>query len=125
MNRILFSSKSDHWSTPESVLASLGSFDMDPCPLMSDEDGLSLDWHGRVFVNPPYSDIKTWIEKVLFELSANHVTEVVCLLPARTDTKWFHDYVLPFSKEIKFIKGRLKFGGSKNNAPFPSMLVYF
>ena len=74
-------------------------------------------------MNPPYGrEIGKWIKKA-YESSLNGAT-VVCLLPSRTDTKWFHDYI--YNKaEIEFIKGRLKFGNSKNSAPFPSMIVVF
>jgi hypothetical protein len=72
-----------------------------------------------VFINPPYRKIAPWLERA-------HEAEVaVFLIPARTDTRWFHSIVLPHAKEIRFIKGRLKFGGAKTGAPFPSMIVVF
>lgn len=77
----------------------------------------------RVFCNPPYSKIKDWVKKC-YEESLKPGTLVAMLIPARTDTKWFHDYILHRS-EVRFIKGRLKFGNSKNSAPFPSMIVIF
>ena len=78
----------------------------------------------RVWLNPPYGrEIGKWVRKA-YEESLKPDTTVVCLLPARTDTKWFHDYVLP-AGELEFIRGRLKFGGQKNAAPFPSMVVIF
>lgn len=76
-----------------------------------------------MFVNPPYSDIKAWVQKAWQE-STKPNTVVVMLIPARTDTRYFHEYILHRS-EIRFLKGRLKFGDSKNCAPFPSMLVIF
>ena len=76
-----------------------------------------------VFCNPPYSQIAKWVQKC-YEESIKPGTVVVLLIPARTDTKYFHDYILHRS-EIRFIKGRLKFGGGKYNAPFPSMVVIF
>lgn len=77
----------------------------------------------RVFCNPPYGrEVGKWVEKGYNE-SQKPNTIVVMLLPARTDTKWFHDYCVKGG--IEFIKGRLKFGGSKNSAPFPSMIVIF
>lgn len=77
-----------------------------------------------MFCNPPYGNkIKLWVEKCYRE-SLKENTIVVMLVPARTDTKWFHDYVYNRA-EIRFIKGRLKFGNSKNSAPFPSMVVVF
>ena len=88
------------------------------------DDGLKQDWSGyRVFCNPPYSEIGKWVQKAYYEgLKAG--TLVCLLIPARTDTRWFHDYILHRS-EIRFIKGRLRFSGSKWNAPFPSMIVIF
>ena len=76
-----------------------------------------------VFCNPPYSEIGKWVEKAFYE-SRNDGTLVVLLIPSRTDTKYFHDYIL-HRAEIRFVKGRLKFSNAKVNAPFPSMLVIF
>ena len=98
--------------------------DFDPCPLDGTENGLAtlfVDWGGkRVFCNPPYGPgIAKWLKRGLeAELS-------VFLVPARTDTRWFHDIVLPKAREIRFIRGRLKFGDATNCAPFPSMVVVF
>ena len=95
-------------------------FDFDPCPLQSSIDGLSIEWGQSNFVNPPYSNIRPFLEKGIFESKKGKMS--VFLIPARTDTKWFHDLI--YNKyEIRFIKGRLKFGEGKNSAPFPSMLV--
>ena len=122
-----FSSASDRWATPTQVYADLNtefSFDFDPCPLDGTQDGtarLFCSWAGRrVFCNPPYGPaLRGFLERA-------HEAEVaVFLIPARTDTRWFHEIVLPQAKEIRFIKGRLKFGGATNNAPFPSMIVIF
>ena len=127
MNRVIFSSQSDHWPTPEHVKNGLfKEFDLnfDPCPLQSDFDGTKAEWSGRVFLNPPYSKIPDFLRHGLYQLAAGRCELLVCLLPARTDTKWFHEYCMK-ADEIRFIKGRLKFGGSKNSAPFPSMLVIF
>src|SRR6185369_2862480 len=127
----LFSKKADHWSTPKDLLAELdkkyGPFTLDPCPL-NGEGGLDIDWAGRVFVNPPYSNVGAWMKKARSETLIKCRPEiVVCLVPARTDTKWFHEYCYGIAQgpEIKFLKGRLKFGDSKNSAPFPSMLVIY
>jgi len=125
--RVHFSAVSDRWTTPADTYAALNDefhFDFDPCPLDGTEDGLAslfVDWCGkRVFCNPPYGPgIAKWLERGLeAKLS-------VFLIPARTDTRWFHDIVLPKAKEIRFIRGRLKFGESVNAAPFPSMVVIF
>ena len=83
----------------------------------------SLGGGYRVFCNPPYSNIAEWVKKC-YEESKKDGTLVVMLIPARTDTKYFHDYIL-HRAEVRFIKGRLKFGDSKNSAPFPSMIVIF
>ena len=77
----------------------------------------------RVFCNPPYSKIGDWVAKCFYEAQQDN-TIVVMLIPARTDTRYFHNYILNRS-EIRFLKGRLKFGDSKNSAPFPSMVVIF
>ena len=88
------------------------------------DDGLTQNWGGcRVFCNPPYSQIEKWAAKAFYETKQDN-TLVVLLIPARTDTKYFHNYIAGRA-EIRFIKGRLKFGGGKNSAPFPSMLVIF
>ena len=88
------------------------------------ENGLEQSWKGeRVFCNPPYSEISKWCEKAFYE-SKNPNTLIVMLIPSRTDTRYFHDYIL-HRAEIRFVKGRLKFGDSKNSAPFPSMIVIF
>lgn len=125
---VLFSSQSVHWPTPAFLYRSLNEefgFTLDPCPLgESKSDGsapLFTEWAGRsVFCNPPYnSGISKFLER------AREATVAVFLLPARTDTKWFHNLCLPFASEIRFIKGRLKFGSARNSAPFPSMIVIF
>ena len=86
----------------------------------SRRDGLTAQWYGRVWCNPPYGRvIKDWVKK-----ASEHDDLVVMLLPSRTDTKWFHELVLPYA-EVQFIKGRLKFGGSKLGAPFPSIIVTY
>jgi len=140
---VLFSSQSDSWSTPIGLKNELDkefNFDFDPCPLdlnpklsitLFDTDkekkevfnGLNVDWGSSNFVNPPYSDISNWMVKAYNEFKKDKT--VVLLVPSRTDTKWFHKYCLPYATEIRFIKGRLKFGDAKNSAPFPSMLIIF
>src|SRR3990167_10585360 len=125
--QILFSAKSVHWSTPKEVYSELNkefNFDFDPCPLQSeDTTWLLKEWNGNVFINPPYNNIKNFIEKSLIELKKGNINVAVFLIPSRTDTKWWHDYCM--KGEIRFIKGRLKFGNSKNSAPFPSVIVIF
>lgn len=136
MNDVLFSSKSVVWETPQDLFDKLNAefhFDLDVCALPEnakcekyytpEDDGLLQPWNGVCWCNPPYGrTIGKWIQKA-YETFAGGGT-VVMLLPARTDTKWFHEYI--YNKaEIRFIKGRLKFGNSKNSAPFPSMVVVF
>lgn len=103
-------------------------FDFDPCPLDPnyEVDGLTIDWGKRVYINPPYGKaVRSWLEKGLRERERGNSDIVVFLLPAYTDVKWFHEIVLPMAKEIRFIKGRLKFGEHNNSAPFANMLVIF
>lgn len=143
VNNVHFSSKTDLWSTPQDFFDKLNeefSFDVDVCAtkenakckkfFTKEDDGLDKSWHlyNSVWCNPPYGrEIGNWVEKAYY-LHKNRVTGItpviVMLLPARTDTRWFHDYIYG-KAEIRFIKGRLKFGGSKNSAPFPSMVVIF
>ena len=135
---LMFSSNTDQWSTPQDFFDKLNAefrFNLDPCADESnhkcdrwyspEQDGLKKSWGGcRVFCNPPYGrELGKWVEKAYME-SLKPNTIVVMLIPARTDTKWFHDYIHHRS-EVRFIKGRLKFGGSDNSAPFPSMVVVF
>lgn len=122
-----FSTGNDNWSTPIKVYEDLNKefkFDFDPCPLNRTPkfDGLAIPWGNSSFVNPPYSNLREWLKKSYEEsvLGKN----VVLLIPSRTDTKAWHEYVMK-ATEIRFIKGRLKFGGAKNGAPFPSCVVVF
>jgi len=123
MNRVLFSSLSPHWATPKYLYEQLNQefrFTLDPCPLREATLDCLRSWEGeRVFCNPPYGP-----EIVKYLMKAREADCAVYLIPSRTDTKWFHDYCLQ-ADEIRFIKGRLKFGASKNSAPFPSMLVIY
>lgn len=139
MNKdVMFSSKTDNWATPTEFYNTLNEefhFNLDPCAdefnhkcekfYTVEQDGLKQDWGGyRVFCNPPYGrDISKWVKKAYNEGHKSN-TLVCMLIPARTDTKFFHEYILNRA-EIRFIKGRLKFGGSKTAAPFPSMLVVY
>lgn len=143
---IMFSSKTDQWETPQDLFDELDKefdFNLDPCAdsnnckcpmyFTKEEDGLFQDWGGyRTFCNPPYGRNITgkWVKKAHDTLKSawnyKYRTLVVMLIPARTDTKWFHEYI--YNKEnveVRFLKGRLKFGESKNSAPFPSMVVIF
>jgi len=95
---------------------------MDPCPLNADFDGLAIEWGTCNFVNPPFSQRDKWIQKGFEEWKKGKT--VVFLIKSATDTKAFHKYILPHA-EIRYIEGRLKFGGSKHPAPFPSMIAIF
>ena len=133
INQGLMTSATDQWATPQDFFdqqnALHGPFDVDVCAdatnakcavyFDKDADGLKQTWAGKCWMNPPYGrDIGKWMNKA-------HESEatVVCLVPARTDTKWWHDYAM--KGEITFIKGRLKFGSSVNSSPFPSAVVVF
>ena len=122
-SRVHFSCVSEHWKTPADLYASLDaefSFTLDPCPLNSVVDGFARSWvNERVYCNPPYgSAIEKWLAK------AREAEVAVFLLPSRTDTNWFHLYA-PICQEVRFIRGRLKFGGAAISAPFPSCLLIF
>ncbi|MCH4356070.1 phage N-6-adenine-methyltransferase [Staphylococcus haemolyticus] len=133
-----FSSKSNEWTTPQYLFDELNeefNFTLDPCAtdenakcskyFTIEDDGLSKDWSNDVvFMNPPYGrEIKKWIKKA-YEESLNGAT-VVCLIPARTDTMYWHDFIFDKADDIRFLKGRLKFGNGKNSAPFPSAIVVY
>lgn len=135
----MFSSKTDQWETPQDFYDELNAefgFTLDPCAdenshkcekyYTKEEDGLSQCWDGeRVFCNPPYGrEIGSWVRKC-YQHGTSGQGIAVMLVPARTDTKWFHEYIYSKNVEVRFLKGRLKFGGSKNSAPFPSMVVVF
>lgn len=133
-----FSSKTDLWETPQDLFEQIDRefhFDVDVCAMPEnakcaryftpDVDGLSQTWEGICWCNPPYGrQIRDWVKKAWF--SAARGATVVMLLPARTDTSWFHDYIYgSMQTEIRFLRGRLKFSGEKHGAPFPSMIVVF
>lgn len=133
-----FSSKSNEWTTTQYLFDELNeefNFTLDPCAtdenakcskyFTIEDDGLSKDWSNDVvFMNPPYGrEIKRWVKKA-YEESLNGAT-VVCLIPARTDTTYWHDFIFDKADDIKFLKGRLKFGNGKNSAPFPSAIVIY
>jgi phage N-6-adenine-methyltransferase len=144
-NDLMFGTGKDDWETPQSFFDELDRefhFTLDPCctPKTAkckkyytvNEDGLSQNWESNiVFCNPPYSKKQhgnpgqeAWVKKC-YEESRKPNTTCVMLIPARTDTIAFHEYIYHKASEIRFIKGRLKFGGCKDAAPFPSMVVVF
>ena len=123
-SRVHFSSITEDWKTPKSIYDLLDKefrFNDDPCPF-GGHGGLDRAWGTRTFCNPPYSQIKDWV-RYGYEQAQKGKT-VVFLIPSRTDTRWWHEYCMQ-AKEIRFIKGRLKFGGAKFGAPFPSCVVVF
>jgi len=117
--------------TPQAFYKQLDNefhFDFDPCPLNPkfETDGLNITWGKRCYINPPYGKaIKHWLNKALLEIQNGNTEVAVFLLPSYTDVKWFHEIVLPFAYEIRFIKGRLQFGEHNNTAPFASMIAIF
>lgn len=140
--KTLMSSKDQTWETPNSFFNEINkefNFTLDPCCskdtakckkfYTEKEDGLIQDWSNDVvFMNPPYGrDIKKWIKKAHDEFLKG--ATVVCLIPSRTDTQYWHNWIFPLyyknKIEIRFLKGRLKFGNSLNSAPFPSALVIY
>ena len=136
---VMFSSKTDQLATPQEFFDELDKefgFTLDPCAdehnhkcqmyFTREQDGLRQNWGGQtVFCNPPYGrEIVRWVQKCFDETHSGDCPCAVMLIPARTDTRWFHQYIYN-QAEVRFIKGRLKFGNSANPAPFPSMVVVF
>ena len=132
---IHYSSASQEWETPAELFDkydSIYNFTLDVAASVTnakcarffsiDNDGLKNDWNGVIWCNPPYRNVKLWIKKA-YEESIKGAT-VVMLIPARPDTKAWHEYVFKYAK-IEFLRGRLKFSNSKNSAPFPSAIVIF
>lgn len=130
-----FSRATDEWPTPQWLFEALNrefGFTLDPCSSVENakckkhytiiDSGLLKDWGAEtVFMNPPYSECRKWMEKAYN--SAGNGATVVCLVPSRTDTVWWHRFAM--RGEIRFIKGRLTFGDAKNSAPFPSVIIVF
>lgn len=130
-----YSSKTDLWATPQDFFNALHKefkFTLDVCATAEnakckryftvEQNGLTKKWTGRCWMNPPYGKvISHWMKKAYESAQAGAL--VVCLVPSRTDTKWWHDYAM--NGEIRFIKGRLKFGNATTSAPFPSAVVIF
>lgn len=138
VSKALFSSETNEWATPQALFDKLDkefNFTLDPCSTHEnhkckkyftiEDDGLKQDWSNNiVFMNPPYSrEIKFWMEKAYSESLKGAI--VVCLIPARTDTKYWHDWIFNKAAEIRFIKGRVKFGDGTGSAPFPSALIVY
>ena len=141
LNKALFSSDKEDWATPQDFFDSLNEefhFNLDPCAdpenakcdrfFTKEENGLSKDWGGScVFCNPPYGRaIADWVRKG-YEESRKPGTTVVMLIPSRTDTAYFHDWIFGKASEVRFLRGRLKFtdedGNGEDAAPFPSAVI--
>lgn len=137
---VLFSSKTMDWGTPQWLYDQLNEefkFTLDACAtennkkhpnyISPQQDSLKTVWSGSVWVNPPYSrKVGVWVKHAQESISAGDASVVVMLLPARTCTKWFHNYIYQKSGvEIRFLRGRLQFIGAKHKAPFPSMICIF
>ena len=126
INRGLFTSLRGDWKTPRALYQALYAkfrFDYDPCPVKPKVNGLESEWGNINFVNPPYGkEIMKWIQKGYQENLKGKT--VVFLIPSRTDTRWWHDYIMK-ADETRFIRGRLKFDDQKNSAPFPSAIIVF
>lgn len=134
--KVHFSSETEMWATPNDFYDRLNAvfrFETDVCAIASNAkcerfftpemDGLAQEWYGTCWMNPPYGRaITSWVKKAYESAKQNGAT-VVCLLPARVDTRWWHDYCA--KGEVYFVKGRLKFGDAKNSAPFPCAVVVF
>lgn len=126
--------RSDLWATPQAFFDDLNRefhFDIDVCALHKsakcptyftpEDDGLSREWDGACFCNPPFSDIEPWFAKAREELNAGRCRVAVFLVPSRTGTAWWHKYAA--KSELRWIRGRLKFGDGKGSCPFDCCLV--
>jgi phage N-6-adenine-methyltransferase len=133
----LMSSATPEWYTPPEIIDAtvkvLGVIDLDPCAdpdkqipaathYTQDDDGMAQEWRGRVYMNPPYgTEIVRWVQRLCEQYDAGAVPEAIALVPARTDTQWWDEVS---GAPVCFIRGRLKFSGHENSAPFPSAVVY-
>lgn len=136
-----FSSRTDQWATPRALLEALaaefGPFDLDVCAdasnaaaaayFTAEQDGLRQAWQARcVWMNPPYGRaIGQWVTQAWRSVLHGEAHRVVCLLPARTDTRWWQQVVQPQAALVRFLPGRVRFGEARAGAPFPSAVVVF
>ena len=119
---------SDNYATPKKFYEKLNkefTFNLDPCPLKSVFDGLKIDWIGNIYINPPYSNITPFLEKGISEIRKGNADKCVYLIPIRSDTKYWHNVVMKYASEIRFVLGRLNFNESKSPAPFPCAVIIF
>ena len=135
LNDSMYSSEKKDWETPDFLFKALDNefnFNLDPCSdgvnakcksfFTKAEDGLTKEWEGSIFMNPPYGrGIEKWMEKALNSSKAGAL--VCCLVPARTDTRWWHNYAM--KGEVRLLSKRLTFKGANNKAPFPCAIVIF
>jgi len=135
---LMFSSKTDNWATPQYFFDALDAefnFNLDVCASNTNHkcdlfytqemNGLAWPWLGRVWMNPPYGrEIGQWVKKAREEVKAGRAELVACLVPARTDARWFQDNAWS-ADEIRFVRGRIAFGDSKTGAPFPCAVIIF
>jgi site-specific DNA-methyltransferase (adenine-specific) len=140
----VFSHETTEWETPHDLFQTLNAryaFDLDVCATPENakcetyytrgDDGLARPWNGSVWCNPPYGRVVgQWLKKARVEIELNNASSVVFLLPARTDTKWFHEHIWDSVShhprtgvELQLLVGRLRFHGAKSSAPFPSMIA--
>lgn len=138
LNPGMMSSETDQWATPQEFYDALDAefrFTLDtaadatnakaPAFYTQEDDGLQQSWNGTVWCNPPYGRvIGDWVKRGREAAVSGEADAVVMLVPSRTDTRWWHDNVMAHAEEVRFVKGRLKFGG-KGPAPFPSAVVIF
>ena len=142
INDGMFTSNKNYWETPQEFFGKLNrefNFELDVVSTSDNakceryftelENGLEQSWRGNVFCNPPYGrEIGDWVKKAYDESLVNTNGVIVLLIPARTDTRYWHDYIFNKASEIRFLKGRMKCelnGVSKQSAPFPSAVVIY
>ena len=119
---------SDNYATPKKFYNKINkefNFDYDPCPFKSEFDGLQESWYGNIYINPPYSGIEPFIQKGIEEIKKGNAKKCVYLIPVRSDTKYWHNLIMKYASEIRFVQGRLNFNESKSPAPFPCVLIIF
>ncbi len=136
--RVVTSKASDEWPTPQWLVdqcaAEFGPFDLDPAAAEGtgrapvfftvEDDGLARPWKGRVWLNPPYSEVGAWMAKAASEVAIGNAELVVCLVPARVDARWYRA-AAAVASVVRVLPQRVKFGGCKDSAPFPSAVIVF
>ena len=127
-NNLIWSDNDQKAKTPPEVWHSIheefGKYIFDPCPPNPKWDGLKISWKKLNYVNPPYNKCKDWMKKAVHEMKVNKCKSV-CLIPCRSHTNWFHEYVIPYAAEIRFIKNGVRFVGYKRKSPFSTCIVIY